>query len=54
VISRGQISASSGFVVYRWMLADWVFVVTNMLMLTTAGLGQWIFLANRRRDETGR
>ncbi|MCA1600774.1 MAG: hypothetical protein LC776_03690 [Acidobacteria bacterium] len=27
----GQIAASSGFVV--WMLANWVFVVTNMLML---------------------
>jgi hypothetical protein len=51
----GQIVASSsGFVVYSWTLGNWVFVVTNMLMLTTARLGQWLFLANRRREETGR
>jgi MtN3 and saliva related transmembrane protein len=47
----GQLAASSGFVVYSWLLGNWVFVVTNVLMLATAGLGQWIYLRNRHREE---
>jgi MtN3 and saliva related transmembrane protein len=31
----GQITASIGFVIYGWLLRDWVFVVTNVLMLNT-------------------
>jgi hypothetical protein len=27
----GQITASIGFVVYSWLLRNWVFVVTNVL-----------------------
>ncbi len=30
-------------------LAD--FVVTNALMLATAGIGQWIYLSNKHREE---
>jgi hypothetical protein len=37
-----QIMASIGFVVYSWLLRNWVFVVTNVLMLDTAPFGQWI------------
>jgi MtN3 and saliva related transmembrane protein len=44
----GQLAASSGFVLYSWLLGNWVFVVTNVLMLLTAGLGQWIYLGNKR------
>jgi MtN3 and saliva related transmembrane protein len=47
----GQLLASSGFIVYSWRLANWVFVATNGLMLVTALLGQWLFVRNRRRDE---
>ena len=47
----GQLAASSGFVVYSWLLGNWVFVATNVLMLATAGLGQWIYLRNRKREE---
>jgi uncharacterized protein with PQ loop repeat len=47
----GQLAASTGFVVYSWLLSNWVFVVTNVLMLVTAGGGQWIYLRNRRREE---
>jgi MtN3 and saliva related transmembrane protein len=43
----GQLAASSGFVMYSWQLGNWVFVVTNALMLLTAGLGQWIYLSNK-------
>jgi len=48
----GQVAASSGFVVYSWLLANWVFVVTNMLMIATAILGQWVYLRNKRHGGT--
>ena len=48
----GQLVASSGFVIYSWLLGNWVFVVTNVLMLATAGIGQWIYLCNKRREES--
>jgi uncharacterized protein with PQ loop repeat len=43
----GQLAASLGFVIYSWLLGNWVFVVTNALMLLTAALGQWIYLSNK-------
>jgi MtN3 and saliva related transmembrane protein len=43
----GQISASSGFVVYSWLLGSWVFLVTNVLILITALLGQWVYVRNK-------
>jgi uncharacterized protein with PQ loop repeat len=46
----GQITASIAFVVYSWLLGNWVFVVTNALMLITAVLGQWIYLTNRQQS----
>jgi MtN3 and saliva related transmembrane protein len=50
----GQLTASIAFVIYSWMLGNWVFVVTNVLMLVTAALGQWVYLANRRRPRRGK
>lgn len=47
----GQLTASTGFFVYSWLLGNWVFVATNLLMLVTAGIGQWIYLRNKRREE---
>ena len=48
----GQITASVGFVVYSWLLGNWVFVVTNnALMLCTALLGQWIYVSNSNAAE---
>jgi MtN3 and saliva related transmembrane protein len=44
----GQLAASLGFVMYSWRLGNWVFVATNVLMLLTAGLGQWIYLSNKK------
>lgn len=44
----GQLTASAGFVVYSWMKNDWVFVATNFLLLLTAGIGQVIYLRNKR------
>lgn len=47
----GQLAASAGFVVYSVLLGNWVFAVTNVLLLATAAVGQCIFLRNRARDE---
>lgn len=47
----GQLAASGGFVVYSWLLGNWVFVVTNVLMLATAGIGQWIYMRNKCREK---
>jgi uncharacterized protein with PQ loop repeat len=46
----GQLAASTGFIIYSWLLRNWVFVVTNVLILVTAAMGQWIFLRNVRRE----
>lgn len=45
----GQIAASVGFVAYSWMLRNWVFIVTNTLILVTAIIGQ-LALWRARRD----
>lgn len=45
----GQLTASAGFIVYSWLKNDWVFVITNFLLLLTAGIGQVIYLHNKRR-----
>ncbi len=49
----GQIAASSGFVVYSWLLSNWVFVVTNALILVTALAGEAVYLRNRRIESRG-
>jgi MtN3 and saliva related transmembrane protein len=43
----GQSMASVGFIIYSWQLRNWVFLVTNLLMLGTALFGQWIYLRNK-------
>lgn len=45
----GQIAASLGFTVYSWLVHNWVFVVTNALMLCSAIAGGVILARNRRR-----
>lgn len=45
----GQIAASVLFVAYSWLVGNWVFVSTNILMLITAIVGQAIYLRNRQR-----
>lgn len=47
----GQLAASTGFVVYSWLVGNWVFVATNVLMLATSALGQWIYVRNLRLEE---
>lgn len=45
---RGQLTASAGFIVYSWLKNDWVFVITNFLLLITAAIGQFIYLRNKK------
>ncbi|TBR10331.1 MAG: hypothetical protein EPO46_07840 [Lysobacter sp.] len=47
----GQLTASSGFTVYSWMLGNGVFVFTNSVLLLTAIVGQLIYRRNRRIAE---
>lgn len=44
----GQLTASAGFIVYSWLKNDWVFVITNFLLLITAAIGQFIYLRNKK------
>lgn len=46
----GQIAASAGFTIYSWMVRNWVFVVTNCLMLLNAFVGLGIVFYHRRRS----
>ena len=43
----GQCAASTGFVIYSWLVGNWVFVATNALVLATAITGEAIYLRNR-------
>ena len=42
----GQTLASTGFVIYSVLLGNWVFIVTNSLILLTAVIG---FVLQKRR-----
>lgn len=45
----GQTAASVGFTLYSWLVGNWVFVVTNALILLNALCGEWLVLRQRRR-----
>ena len=45
----GQATASGGFLCYSLLVRNWVFVVTNGLMLLSACVGLAIVLHHRRR-----
>ena len=45
----GQTVASAGFTLYSSLVGDWVFVVTNSVMLINGLLGYFILINNRRR-----
>ena len=45
----GQVAASLGFIAYSWLLRNWVFVITNGLILLTAAVGECVYLINARR-----
>lgn len=43
----GQLAASAGFTIYSWLVHNWVFVVTNSLMLLNAMIGYAITLRQK-------
>ncbi len=49
----GQMAASLGFTVYSWLVSNWVFVVTNAVMLVNGLLGLLIVIHHRRRERAG-
>lgn len=46
----GQITASTGFVVYSFLVDNPVFVATNLFLLAIAITGQVVYRRNRRRE----
>ena len=46
----GQLTASSGFLLYSFLLNNWVFVFTNAALLLTAIIGQMIYQRNIREQ----
>ena len=48
----GQMSASLGFTIYSWLVNNWVFVVTNSVMLLSGLIGLGIVLHHRKREHT--
>ena len=46
----GQMAASLGFTVYSWLVDNWVFVVTNAVMLLNGLLGLLIVLHHRKKE----
>ena len=46
----GQLAASLGFTIYSWMVGNWVFVITNAIMVANALAGLFIVLHHRRRE----
>jgi uncharacterized protein with PQ loop repeat len=48
----GQATASTLFIVYSALLDNWVFIVTNSLILATAVAGQWLTWRRRRKTDS--
>jgi uncharacterized protein with PQ loop repeat len=46
----GQLAASVGFTIYSWMVGNWVFVVTNAIMVVNGLAGLFIVLHHHRRE----
>lgn len=44
----GQMAASIGFIAYSAMVGNWVFIVTNFLILLTAIVGQVVVFRKRQ------
>ena len=47
----GQMAASLGFTLYSWLVGNWVFVVTNAVMLMNGLLGLLIVMHHRKRGQ---
>jgi MtN3 and saliva related transmembrane protein len=41
------VSASLGFTLYSVLLRNWVYIVSNLAILATAVVGQYIYVRNK-------
>ena len=48
----GQMAASLGFLVYSWLVSNWVFVVTNLIMLVNGMIGLGIVMHHRNTADS--
>ncbi|MGH8140322.1 MAG: hypothetical protein ACREVV_19260 [Steroidobacteraceae bacterium] len=44
----GQLAASTGYIVYSYLLHNWVFLCSNLALLITAIIGEALYAHNRR------
>ncbi len=44
----GQVAASTGYVIYSFLLHNWVYVSSNIAILATAVVGEAIYFRNRK------
>ena len=49
----GQLTASTGFSIYSYLLHNWVFLSSNVALLITAVIGQALYFRNKQREQTG-
>lgn len=47
----GQMVSSVGFIIYSALLENWIFIITNILILVSAVAGGLIVLKHRRREQ---
>lgn len=50
----GQVTASAGFTLYSYLVHNWVFVVTNALLLCSALFGVFLVFKHRRSEAKSR
>ncbi len=50
----GQLSASTGYTIYSFLLHNWVYVCSNIAILLTAVMGEALYVRNRRLAERRR
>jgi MtN3 and saliva related transmembrane protein len=44
----GQVTASIGYALYSYLLHNWVFLTSNVVLLLTAIVGQCLYMRNKR------
>jgi MtN3 and saliva related transmembrane protein len=47
----GQVTASIGYAIYSYLLKNWVFLCSNIALICTAVLGQWLYWRNEKTKE---
>ena len=48
----GQLAASTGYIIYSYLLHNWVYVSSNIAILATAFIGEAIYLRNRKLQKS--